>query len=682
MKVYIFSIIFFISVAANAFALSLPELTLSPELKQAWVLIELKDYSRAINMLDECRPLQTMGADELAACNYLYAKIHQLRGNDTAAAERYGRAYNYAKNKNIREEALFKQSKINYEKKRYFQSRAGFKTLSRDFPKTKYAKEAGEYLAKSLEETGAIEEALNYYDKAEETPEVLYGKANILHQIGKYKEAEKAYSKAISKGMGYLLKDEKTRYNYGENLFINGSTKKAKSFFALVKDEKFKDRAKLYIGIISMEDLQPDKAIELLTEASKTKDSLAKKRAFLNLAELFIKHKMLDKAKEALDNLKALFMTEEEKGQYRKAHLKLADAYIDKKMFDEAKKMIATVKGMYMTDDEKAMLRKTYFKLLNTQVSSNALGDAKEILDIIGSMQLTGNEKNELSVSNINMNLKEKKFKEAIEAIAVQLKSTPDSKELSDMLENALTEAMKGDQFLSLWDSYGSYLLNPSREKFIIDVKNALKGQGKSYENILQWLSKNGSEKEKYNAFRELSDMSSKAGDKSAAVKYLGQLKGLKVSPDEITRLESDMYYSNGDFRNAILKMMDLKELKKDDMKVIVDTIGQIDDKARGAAFFEKAITTLGGSQNDYLLLADMYAGAGKKDLAIKYYKQILQSDPGNDRALYGIATGSTGAEAEEALKKLSLINSTLGNYAKSMLQQRELDKKLEGTNP
>ncbi|MBF0464955.1 MAG: tetratricopeptide repeat protein [Nitrospirae bacterium] len=687
-------------------------------------MIELKDYSKAIKMLDECRPLQSKGADELAACNYLYAKVLQLRGNDTEAAERYGRAYVYAKNKNIREEALFKQSKINYEKKRYFLSRAEFKAFLRNFPKSKYAAEAGAYLAKSLEETGAIEEALTYYDKAEDSPEVLYGKANILHQMGKYKEAEKAYSKAISKGMGYLLKDEKTRYYYGENLFTNGNTKKAKSFLSLVKDEKFKDRAKLYIGIISMEDAKPDKAIEFLTEAASAKDSLAKKKAFLNLAALFIKHDMPDKAKEALENLKALFMTEEEKVKFRKTllsladaymknsmpdkakevllnlkhmltndeekalfrkyFLKLADTYLDKGIVDETTKLIASLKEMNLTEDDKAMLRKIYFKLVNTQVKSGVLNEAKETLDVIKSMNLTTDEKNELSLMNVNMKLKGKKFKDAIDAIVEQLKSSPDSKELSDMLQNVLSEAMKGDkkEFLSLWDSYGSYLLNPSREKFIMDVKNALKGQGKSYENILLWQSKNGPEKEKYNALRELSDMSSKAGDKSAAVKYLGQLKGLNATPDEINRLEADMFYSNGDFRNAILKMMDLKELKKDDKKIIVDTIGQIDDKARGAAFFEKTINTLGASQSDYLLLADMYASAGKKEQAIKYYKQILQTDPGNDRALYGIATGSTGAEAGDALQKLSLINSTLGNYAKSMLQQKELDKKLEGANP
>ncbi len=723
--------------------------------------MELKEYGKAVAMLDECKPSKTKDADELAACNYLYAKILQINGNTTAAAERYGRAYNYAENKNIKEEALFKQSEINLGRKRYFEARAGFKTFLKSFPKSKYAAAATNGLAICLDETGAYDEALQYLGKAGETPEILFRRANILQQTGKYKEAEKDYAKAASKGMGYLLKDDKTRYYYGENLFINGNKKKALGFLIMVKGDKYKGKAQLYAAMASMDDSKPEKVIDMLTDATKSHDSGVQKKAYLNLLQVYIKHDMPDKSKEAFQNLKALFMTEDEKSQFRKAHMKVADLYMDRDMPAKAAEVLHNIQGMYMTDDEKAQFMKSklkladtymdagmldkaeevlqgfkeqhmsddeknqykntnlklidsyinkgkvkeakkmvvtlkdmnlidgdsaevgkaYLKIAKNQMEKGVLNEAKEMLDVLKSMHLKENEKNELNLIDVKMNLKEKKYKDMIEAMLPQLKKSPKSAQLLEALENIMKDALTGDkkEFAALWGSYGSYLLDTSREKFLFEVRDALKGQGKPYIDLLIWFSKNAASEGKYNALRELSDVSLKAGDKTAAVKYLGQLKGLNISADEINRLEAEMFYSSGDFKNAILKIMDIKELKKEDMKLINDTIGQIDDKVKGAAFFEKAVTTLGGTQSDYVLLADMYANAGKKDLAMKYYKQIVQTDPGNERALYGIVTNSSGAEADEALKKLSLVNSTLGNYAKSILQQKELDNKLEG---
>ncbi|MBA4394625.1 MAG: hypothetical protein C0407_13825, partial [Desulfobacca sp.] len=73
-------------------------------------------------------------------------------------------------------------------------------------------------MGQSLVAIGQLPTALQYYEKAGDGLEAIFEKANILHRLGRVKEAQALYVKGISKDEAYFLSSEELVFYYGENL--------------------------------------------------------------------------------------------------------------------------------------------------------------------------------------------------------------------------------------------------------------------------------------------------------------------------------------------------------------------------------------------------------------------------------------------------------------------------------
>ncbi len=588
--------------AAEALALNIKEVLITEELKKAWVLLEMKEYRSAVDMLNGCYDNSKGQPDLLASCNFIYAKILEREQDTTAAIERYRKVYTNSTNDKVKEDALLRRSDLNLVKKFYNDAKSGYLLFIKNYPNSRQVDKAYVGLAKSLIALIKLPEAIETLDKAGSNTEALYEKANTLQRMDRVKEAKDVYATAIRQDKNYIRKNnDETLYYYGENLLSSGDVKEAKEAFSAIKEKDLQDKASLGLGLIAMKESKPDRASIYLNKIANSKDRDIRQQALINLSKLQLKSGNTEEVKKNLNTLKGSGL--KEKGKEEAVSL-LIDLYV-----------------------------------------------------------------------------KEKKFKDAASSVKTLFSKTPNSKEMLDRIEGVMTEAMKedGNQFVDLWISYGTLLLTKSREPFILQAKDALKDSGKPYVDVLTWISKNSSDMEKHKALSELTEIYSNDGDKANAVKYLAELKNLKVPNDELIKTEAHIYFNNRDYKDALKIVMLAKKLNKDDLEIIRNSLLMVPKNEAAVLFYEKAVKDFGGVTDDYLALADAFYDLGNTENAVNYYKKALSSEPANEWAVYRLGAALSGQESEAMLKNLQGGNSPISRFSKAALKEAKINKRIAG---
>ncbi|MBF0343158.1 MAG: tetratricopeptide repeat protein [Nitrospirae bacterium] len=601
-NIYILVILSMLLLAAEALALNIKEVLITEELKKAWVLLEMKEYRSAVDMLNGCYDNSKGQPDLLASCNFIYAKILEREQDTTAAIERYRKVYTNSTNDKVKEDALLRRSDLNLVKKFYNDAKSGYLLFIKNYPNSRQVDKAYVGLAKSLIALDKLPEAIETLDKAGSNTEALYEKANTLQRMDRVKEAKDVYATAIRQDKNYIRKNnDETLYYYGENLLSSGDVKEAKEAFSAIKEKDLQDKASLGLGLIAMKESKPDRASIYLNKIANSKDRDIRQQALINLSKLQLKSGNTEEVKKNLNTLKGSGL--KEKGKEEAVSL-LIDLYV-----------------------------------------------------------------------------KEKKFKDAASSVKTLFSKTPNSKEMLDRIEGVMTEAMKedGNQFVDLWISYGTLLLTKSREPFILQAKDALKDSGKPYVDVLTWISKNSSDMEKHKALSELTEIYSNDGDKANAVKYLAELKNLKVPNDELIKTEAHIYFNNRDYKDALKIVMLAKKLNKDDLEIIRNSLLMVPKNEAAVLFYEKAVKDFGGVTDDYLALADAFYDLGNTENAVNYYKKALSSEPANEWAVYRLGAALSGQESEAMLKNLQGGNSPISRFSKAALKEAKINKRIAG---
>jgi len=114
------------------------------------------------------------------------------------------------------------------------------------------------------------------------------------------------------------------------------------------------------------------------------------------------------------------------------------------------------------------------------------------------------------------------------------------------------------DRMVSLWNFIGHKLLHISREPFLLIMTAALKGKGKPYLELQQWLAKNGSDPVKIQSLIALAQIQVDTGNLEAAREGLRSLQSLKVTGDEILRLEARIRYARMDHGAVSQRLLSL----------------------------------------------------------------------------------------------------------------------------
>jgi hypothetical protein len=259
-------------------------------------------------------------------------------------------------------------------------------------------------------------------------------------------------------------------------------------------------------------------------------------------------------------------------------------------------------------------------------------------------------------------------LKEAIDQVIVILRQVHEKKET--------------EKLAAIWKSAGPWLLDNNREKFLIEMAEALKGTGKPHLDILRWLAKNGSDEARGRALVALASFYADFEDAARVKEYLGKIRNRKGLEDDILRLEAKLLLTGKSYGAAAIKYGMIRKYRPEDLRPFGIAAGLSPEAAKVFARFEKAVAEAGGDAGSLAALADIAFALGKMHEANKYYRAALIKEPANAWCLYRIASMTTGGESEELFKKASTGTSAIGSLSGARLREMVLSKKyLEDSN-
>lgn len=562
-----------------------------PALRKAWEAIKEKRLFEAREVLSGYEPApKTQGQ-----YHYLWAKAEssQLR-----AIEHLRWAYLYCPGGEMKELALLERAEAYEDLGYYGEARSGYLVFFEAYPASVHAARASLGVARCLAEMGRYEEALKYFEKAGDSAEASFGRANALQSLGWSGRAREAYDEALSRFKGYMEGSEETLYLYGENLRTADRYEEAKKYLKEVKGAKYRSRARIALGRIALKEGAPEEAVKQFTAASRSSSRTVARTALLGLAEAQIRTGKRDQARRSLEQIRLDYPYG---GEYDRALLMLSGIYGEE--------------GRY--------------------------GDAVALL------------------------------KELI------FRATP-VKEALDRFEAMMLKVKDRDEFVKLWKSAGSWLLDASREDALMEIARGLRAEGEPFIEISRWLSEHGSRKARLSGTSALADFYAEMGDEGLAGQYLATLKKLGGDADEVLRAEAAIAYAGGDRRAAAEKLMSIEDFNKDDFGLLAHCLRWAPEADKAIALFEGSLGEDSGA-DAYVTLADALYGRGRTAEALRYYRLALQKEPENEWALYRAAGLSGEAAAEGLLGRLRRGGSAFSRFADGRLKEVDLARKLSG---
>ena len=256
----------------------------------------------------------------------------------------------------------------------------------------------------------------------------------------------------------------------------------------------------------------------------------------------------------------------------------------------------------------------------------------------------------------------------------------PPSREALHEFETLLRDAERKKETVrlaDLWKSAGQWLLDNTREKFLLDIAAALRSADGPSLKIYLWLAKNGSQQTRDLSLAALAEFHAETGNTTAAREYLRKITGRSRSDDTL-RLEAKIFYAEGNLRAAAEKTLALKTIGQDDLKILGAALTSAPDFKTALARYELALRETGGNPEAYIRLADVFYDLGKMAEALKGYRLVLAKEPENQWALYRAARLSSAEEAEELFKKVVKGSPALNNSASAGLKEIAISKKME----
>jgi tetratricopeptide (TPR) repeat protein len=272
----------------------------SPLLIKALDSLKANKFSETLKILNEIKPDNAT----LAQYYFVFGKLDNAMQKPLEAVEHFRKAYLYAPKGDMKEIALIERAETYLRMRYFYEAKSVYVVFLKEFPQSRFFVRVYPGLARCLAETGSLREAITYYEKAGNSPEVLAGKANALHRLGLYREAEKSYASLIETNEAFIWASDEARYYLGENLRQMGKLSEASKYLSEIKDPSFKIKADLSLGIIAMQQERAGDATKSLTDVLASGDREIKRRALLTLADVDLKQGRTEEAKKRLEDLK------------------------------------------------------------------------------------------------------------------------------------------------------------------------------------------------------------------------------------------------------------------------------------------------------------------------------------------------------------------------------------------
>ncbi|MGD0883828.1 MAG: tetratricopeptide repeat protein [Thermodesulfovibrionales bacterium] len=329
MKLFLTAILLLISIqgaSANSTAHLQP-------IEKAKELMNSGRPGEAIGLLSAYRPASA----ELPLYHYTWAKALILSKRSYESIEHLRLAYIFSLRGELQENSLLDRADAYLSLQNYVEASDCFRIFLKIYPDSSLSERAHYGLAESLYQAGFFNEAVEHYQKAGDTSSALSGKANALQALGKVKEANDLYTVLSGRDPQYVKSSHETRYHIGENLRLMGKFDDAKRYLTSIREETFKCKAALALGLIATEQSQFEPAIRFFNAALQSREKEVRRKALLSLANV---HMNIGRVKDAESNLLEIRNKYPYGKDYDSALFMLAGLYKKDAKFHEATEVL------------------------------------------------------------------------------------------------------------------------------------------------------------------------------------------------------------------------------------------------------------------------------------------------------------------------------------------------------
>ncbi len=183
-------------------------------------------------------------------------------GNTQKAIDFLRRAYVTAKDRSLKERALFLRGQVYEDAGFFYEARAAYGAFLRLFPKSSLREKVKIAYARTCLSIGDLAEAMKTFRTApEDQIDVIVGKAEIFHKTGFYETAQELYQKAIEKDWQYFRDHPERLYWLAENIRKLGQRQRARRLYYFLLDSPMRQWAFLSLALIDMTEGKAHEAV-------------------------------------------------------------------------------------------------------------------------------------------------------------------------------------------------------------------------------------------------------------------------------------------------------------------------------------------------------------------------------------------------------------------------------------
>lgn len=251
------------------------------------------------------------------------------------------------------------------------------------------------------------------------------------------------------------------------------------------------------------------------------------------------------------------------------------------------------------------------------------------------------------------------------------------------VLEASEKSAQDGLTLVKLWNEVGQWLVDDTREEFLLKVAKRLRHEGKPFIDLCSWLVENGSQHARGKAAADLADYYIGIGDAGMSRDYINIAKDSKEAGDAVLRVEAKVLRMEGNQTAALKQIMMVKEIEKSDLDLLGNIISDINDPGlkevqKAIAFYEKVLNESDRDTENYINLADILYANNDRNKALKYYRIANKKSPDNEWVMYKVGRDTDMPESEDILSRLQKGDNLFGRLAKSKLTEMALLNKVK----
>lgn len=365
-------------------------------------------------------------------------------------------------------------------------------------------------------------------------------------------------------------------------------------------------------------------------------------------------------------------------GSYKeRATLSLGGIAIEESKIDSAMKHFI----LALSSRNLNIRRSALINIAKLEIRSGNIDKAKSVLNEIRNKYPYGRDYDDAMLMLSSLYVNEDRFKDAISVLnEIIFRINPSNDALNEMekILSIVKEKDKG-QFINAWRFVGKWLINKSREGFLIDITPSLRQYGKPFFDICNYLIRFGSDAAKTKAFIMLADFYISIGDINNASKYIGMLRDIRYAGDDILRLQARLLYATNQYDAAIEKLNSIKDIDEEGIRLFGNLLFLSSKPMKFLDRYKGLIKQKGKTADTYIIAADILSKDGNKKEAIEYYRLALAKDPENKWVLYRLGTLSDTNGSEEMLKQIKNDDPMLSSLVSVKIKEINVYKRIKG---